>query len=279
MHCRLGMNLGFTPDQLPQFHNILGSTDAVENLRYGAELGFVGAEDVFLVARPPEAQSAIGKAMGSLGMSLGPAAVGGLTPFIPLWGRSDADSRAEVSRRVREAIEATSRGGGRELLVNTGCEDGIDREAQLQALIDNLRRVVPDLERAGMRICLEPVSPARWPGLLLGDLDDAVRVADAVDSDHVGVVFDTLHIQLIHGDVSDTLRRAQRRLASIQLADTPDRKEPGSGEIDFVAFIRAARDLGYGGVFCLEHHNSIPGADGERQALEMLRAIDAAAAA
>jgi hydroxypyruvate isomerase len=172
-------------------------------------------------------------------------------------------------------LEALNRAGGRRLTVITGADE-TPRDVQIAAFIDNLRRVTPRLEAADAMICLEPTSDQRIQGLLLNDLDDAYAVACAVDSPHVRLLFDTLHIQQAHGDVISNLRRVWDRVGAVQIADNPGRLEPGSGEINFVSLILALLELGHTGLICLEHQNAVPGAAGELLALERLRAIDGA---
>ena len=78
------------------------------------------------------------------------------------------------------------------------------------------------------------------------------------------------------GDLIGNFRRVRDVVEVVQLADSPDRLEPGTGEIHFSNFLRAVRQEGYGGLVELEHNLSQPGAAGEQLALQQLREIDAA---
>jgi hydroxypyruvate isomerase len=54
-------------------------------------------------------------------------------------------------------------------------------------------------------------------------------------------------MQIMEGDLARTLERLLGRIGHVQIADVPDRHEPGTGEINF-AFLLAHLDaLGYAG--------------------------------
>ena len=92
---------------------------------------------------------------------------------------------------------------------------------------------------------------------------------------HVQLVFDTFHTQAMDGDLINNFRRVRDRVAVVQIADVPDRFEPGTGEINFVNFLRVLRAEKYAGLVELEYFTSMPGAEGEQQALRALREVDA----
>ena len=63
-------------------------------------------------------------------------------------------------------------------------------------------------------------------------------------------------MQIMQGDLVPTLKRLLPKIAHIQVADTPGRHEPGTGEINYPAIAEALRALGYAGTVGLEAYAS-----------------------
>ena len=126
-------------------------------------------------------------------------------------------------------------------------------------------------------LLLEPVDRARLPDMLLHHIADACAIVDAVDSPAVRLIFDTAHVQAMDGDVMRQLETAREQVAIVQLADTPDRLEPGSGEIDFAAVLGALKRRRFRGLVELEFGWSSPGRETEQAFVERLRRLDATA--
>jgi hydroxypyruvate isomerase len=144
----------------------------------------------------------------------------------------------------------------------------------MAAMIDNLRRLAPRAEKAGVVFGLEACNPWEYPGLFLNDVREAYAIAAAVDSPAVGLVFDIYHVQMTSGDLIRNLERCWDRIAAIQVADNPGRAEAGTGEINWVNVFRVLRERGFTGLVELEHEVREAGAEGEQTVLERLRAID-----
>ena len=52
-------------------------------------------------------------------------------------------------------------------------------------------------------------------------------------SDNIALQYDIYHMQVMEGDFAPTIERNLRRIGHMQLADTPGRHEPVTGEINF----------------------------------------------
>jgi hydroxypyruvate isomerase len=75
----------------------------------------------------------------------------------------------------------------------------------------------------------------------------ALEVIDAVGSDNVFLQYDVYHMQVMEGDLASTIERHVKRIAHIQIADTPGRHEPGTGEINYPFLLAFIDRLGYSG--------------------------------
>jgi hydroxypyruvate isomerase len=112
------------------------------------------------------------------------------------------------------------------------------------------------------------------PGMFLRTIPQAYALAKAVASPSVKVLFDFYHVQIEEGNLLPTLDYAWDEIAYIQMGDTPGRKEPTTGEINFVKALQHVHDKGYRGFVGLEHGTSRPGKEGELATLEAYRFVD-----
>ena len=70
----------------------------------------------------------------------------------------------------------------------------------------------------------------------------------------VKINWDLYHMQITEGDLCGHLKQGieSKAIGYLQLADTPGRHEPGTGEIHYNRVLKAAYDLGYRGYVGLE---------------------------
>jgi hydroxypyruvate isomerase len=59
-------------------------------------------------------------------------------------------------------------------------------------------------------------------------------------------------MQIMEGNVTETLRRHLPLVGHIHMADVPGRHEPGTGELHFANILRALADAGYTGTVGFE---------------------------
>ena len=100
---------------------------------------------------------------------------------------------------------------------------------------------------AGVRLCLEPINHRDMPGFHLNTMAQAAAVIAAIGADKVGLQFDIYHCQTTEGDITKRMELHLPIIAHMQLADVPDRHEPGTGEIGWPYVFRRIDALGYQG--------------------------------
>ncbi len=173
------------------------------------------------------------------------------TRFISL---VDESYREAYMAGVRDTIEACRRLGVRSIISQTGnALDGVPRESQRQTMIETLKRCVPMLEEAGIVLELEPLNGlVDHRGHFLQRSDESVTVVDQVDSPNVKLVFDVYHQQITEGNVIRNATGYIDRINHYHIADNPGRKQPGTGELNYVNILRAIKETGYGGFVGLE---------------------------
>lgn len=165
----------------------------------------------------------------------------------------DAGKREQYISGLKETIEDCKVAGVRSIITQTGnVIPGLSREAQIENMIETLKRCAELCERADVVLELEPLNELDHPGHFLQRSDEAVRIVDAVGSEHVKLVFDVYHQQITEGDVTRSSTRYLSRINHFHIADNPGRKQPGTGELNYVNILRAIRDAGFEGFVALE---------------------------
>lgn len=136
--------------------------------------------------------------------------------------------------------------------------DAISRDRGWATYLANVVWAADQASAAGIRLVLEPINQIDIPGFLLRTQEAAAAVIEAVGPDRVGLQFDIYHCQVEQGSVSRRLQTLMPIIHHIQVADSPGRHEPGTGEIAWEHMFDLLRRLGYTGWIGCEY---TPGGD------------------
>jgi hydroxypyruvate isomerase len=105
-----------------------------------------------------------------------------------------------------------------------------------------------------MRLLIEPLSAKTVAGCFLTGSTQAACVLEEVGADNAFIQYDLFHMQLMEGNLSETIERLLTRIGHMQLADVPARHEPGTGELNFDFLLRHIDRLGYSGWIGCEYN-------------------------
>jgi hydroxypyruvate isomerase len=126
--------------------------------------------------------------------------------------------------------------------------------AHFAQLVDNVRHAARRLGEVGMQLLLEPINTRSVPGFFLTGSRQAIDVLNAAGEGNAFLQYDIFHMQVMEGDLARTIERLLPRIGHMQLADVPDRHEPGSGEINFAFLLAHIDALGYAGWMGCEYN-------------------------
>ncbi|MDX1376679.1 MAG: 2-oxo-tetronate isomerase [Burkholderiales bacterium] len=121
-------------------------------------------------------------------------------------------------------------------------------------LVENLAFAARQLKAAGLALMVEACNTRSVPGFLLHTSRQVIEAIDAAGADNAYLQYDIFHMQIMEGDLAKTIERLLPRIGHMQLADVPDRHEPGSGEINFAWLLAAIDRLGYRGAIGCEYN-------------------------
>lgn len=161
----------------------------------------------------------------------------------------------EFREGVEQGIEYARAAGCPRLNCLAGvAPPGVARERLREIYVENLKFAAGKLGAAGIRLLIEPINPRSVPGFLLNTSREAEAVLQAVGSDNLAIQYDLFHMQIVEGDLARTIERLLPKIGHMQLADVPDRHEPGTGEINFPWLLAQIDRIGYAGWIGCEYN-------------------------
>ena len=122
----------------------------------------------------------------------------------------------------------------------------------LAPFTDRLAEMAPLLEKANVIGCLEPFNPYNHPAHFLHGSADALKICREINSPNLKINWDLFHMQRAEGNVVHNLRSGLDQCALIQIADSPGRQQPGTGEMNYAYILNAAIEAGFKGPIGLE---------------------------
>ena len=174
------------------------------------------------------------------------------------WGTLSNPSKRDYFRwSLNQALEFASSLGCLRLNTMVGKRiAGMERFEQVDCAVENLAWAAPLAEQAGVMLLLEPLNPTDFPGCVLSRIAEAMELIRHVNHPHVKLQYDLYHAQMTEGNLIQTMASHLPYIGHIQLADVPGRHEPGTGEINYPAVLKALSELPYSGYVGLEYRPS-----------------------
>ncbi|MBI2938876.1 MAG: TIM barrel protein [Chloroflexi bacterium] len=164
--------------------------------------------------------------------------------------------------QLSEAIALARRLGVKRLNALAGLAvPGMAKEQQKELVAQRLRQAAGVATSEGITLLIEALNIDDNPGYFLQHSRDGFDIVGAVGSPNVKFQYDVYHMQLMEGNLINTIREHIGQIGHIQVADVPSRTEPGTGEIDYPNVLRAIEAAGYHGYVGLEYRPSRPDVD------------------
>lgn len=105
----------------------------------------------------------------------------------------------------------------------------------------------------GIEVLIEAVNNIENGPYLLYTTERAAEFVRSVERDNVLLQYDAYHMQRMEGDLASTIREHFGMISHVQIADSPGRGEPGTGEIRYPYLLGVLEGLGYEGHVGLEY--------------------------
>ncbi|RFP15122.1 hydroxypyruvate isomerase [Duganella sp. BJB488] len=160
----------------------------------------------------------------------------------------DPRRQDEFRAGVRSALEYATELGATQLHCMAGkTPPGLAPERAHATYVDSLRWAAAELAPHGINLLIEPINHYDMPGYFLNRSRQALDIIAETGSPNLFLQYDIYHMQRMEGELSNTIRANLPMIKHMQIADTPGRHEPGSGEINYRHLFRLIDELGYDG--------------------------------
>lgn len=180
-------------------------------------------------------------------------------------GLCDPAERAGFLAEIQASAEACERFETKQMVVLSGFKvPGLSREQQRANVVEGLKRAHDIVARRGITMIvevintlakIEPLNPKgnNHADYFLDRTPEAFAIVRETGSPFVKILYDLYHVQIMEGNLIETIRANLPAIGHVHVADVPGRQEPGTGEIHFPNVLRALRDLRYSGYVGMEY--------------------------
>ncbi len=176
------------------------------------------------------------------------------------WARGDRGMACDPARAaefrdgVRRALEYARALGCTRLHAMAGiAPPGVAERTLRRAYVASLRLAAAALAAEGRTLLVEGINVRDMPGYYLTTSRQAFEVIDEVGAPNLHYLYDVYHMQIMEGDLAPTIEARLPRIGHVQIADTPGRHEPGTGEINYGFLLRHLDRIGYRGIVGCEY--------------------------
>ena len=130
---------------------------------------------------------------------------------------------------------------------------GVDNSELYDTLVNNLQYAAPRLKEHNIKLLVEAINYHDIPGFYVNTSAQVEQLIQDVGSDNLFFQYDIYHMQIMEGDLANTIKRLLPLIPHMQLADNPGRHEPGTGEINYPWLFEYLDTLGYDGYIGCEY--------------------------
>jgi hydroxypyruvate isomerase len=214
--------------------------------RAGKEMGLVGID----LLNPDEFATV--KAHGLVCSMVAHPTIDGIGGITKAWNRVEHHDKLvqAYQQRIRETAEA----GFERLICFSGNREGLNDEQGLVNCALGLKRVLPLAEKSRVTLCMELLNSKRTHKDYQCDHTAwGVELVRRISSERFKLLYDIFHMQIMEGDVCDTITENHQFLDHYHTGGVPGRGEiDGSQELNYARVMEAILATGFKGYVAQE---------------------------
>ncbi|VXC51305.1 Hydroxypyruvate isomerase [Sphingomonas sp. T1] len=175
-------------------------------------------------------------------------------------GLNRRENHAAIERAFRIGIPQAAKAGVPNVIAFSGNRRGLSEAEGADNAVAGLNRLKRIAEDHDVTICVELLnSKVDHPDYMADHTAWGVRVAKEVASPRVKLLYDIYHMQIMEGDLIDTIRKNIDWIGHFHTGGVPGRHNlDGTQEVDWRAVARSVADLKFQGYFA---HEFVPVGD------------------
>lgn len=130
--------------------------------------------------------------------------------------------------------------------------DSVEHESCIDTIHHNLEWAAGQLPDE-IILLIEALNPIDKPGYLLPTSEYSLALVKEIDNPRIGLLYDIYHAFQVGSDIFRIIEEDLPWVGHIQIADSPNRHQPGTGKIPFERVFRELEMAGYEGYIGLEY--------------------------
>ena len=159
------------------------------------------------------------------------------------------ENHARIEAALRKSIPHAAKAGVPNLITFSGNRDGLSAEEGSRNTVAGLNRIKEGAEDHGVTICLELMnSKVDHKGYMCDHTAWGVGVVEEVNSPNVKLLYDIYHMQIMEGDLSQTIIANRQWIGHFHTGGVPGRHElDDNQEVNWAGVMRAIASTGFQG--------------------------------
>jgi hydroxypyruvate isomerase len=209
-------------------------------VRAAAEIGYAGVEAWGVDASFEELVSLTRDAGMTVPSFIGHGSIAG--------GLNNRAEHGRIEEELHRSMDLAARSGVAGIICFSGNRrPGLGDEEAIDIIAEGLAYAAPYAERKGVNLNLELLNSKRdHVGYQCDRTSFAVAVCERVNSPRVKILYDIYHMQIMEGDVIETIRKNIRWIGHFHTAGNPGRKDmDDTQELNYRGICRAIAETNY----------------------------------
>ncbi len=156
--------------------------------------------------------------------------------------------------RSEELLPKIAEAGLKNMIVFSGNRQGLPDDQGILYCVRGLSRIMPMAESLGINVCMELLNSKRnHPDYQCDYTLWGVELAKSLGSKNFSLLYDIFHMQIMEGDIIDTIQEHIEYIGHFHTGGVPGRNEiDDSQELNYRRISQAIADTGFEGYFAHE---------------------------
>ncbi len=165
------------------------------------------------------------------------------------YGWNRLEHHDDLLAKFEKSIPKVAEAGFLNIITFSGNRKGMSDEQGLENCVKGLKRLMPIAEKHKVTVCVELLNSKRSHKDYMADHTAwGVELCRRVGSERLKLLYDIFHMQIMEGDIIDTIRESHQYIAHYHTGGVPGRNEiDDTQEINYPSVMRAIVATGYKG--------------------------------
>ncbi|GAA6135862.1 TIM barrel protein [Oceaniserpentilla sp. 4NH20-0058] len=135
----------------------------------------------------------------------------------------------------------------------------------------NLKKAADFMQPHNILVTFEAVNLKDMPSFLIHNTEQMLSIMAELNHSNIKMQYDIYHMQIMDGNVDETLTHHAEKIGHIQFADVPGRSEPLSGNLNFQRIFNVIEQSHYHGFVSAEYR---PSQGNTKESLQWMNTLD-----